>query len=72
MPCGIDDSNLEAIRLVRADGASLYGQGSAVSDSDKDHETARAAKRVDCGGEVSGEDKDEVFSDGDFPVNTET
>ena len=43
MPCGIDDSNLEALR---ADDAGFYGQDSAVSDTDSDHETARAAKRV--------------------------
>ena len=34
--------------------------------------TARAAKRVDRGGKASGEDKDEVFSDGEFPINTGT
>ena len=39
MPCGIDDSDLKALR---ADDASFYGQDSAVSDtdtSDSDHET---------------------------------
>ena len=72
MPCGIDHFDLESLELVRADDASLYGQGSAVSDTDNDHETAGAAKRVDRGGEASGEDKDEVFSDGDFPINTGT
>ena len=65
MPCGIDDSDLEALR---ADDASFYGQDSAVSDTDSDHETARAAKRVDRG----GEDNDVVFSDVDFPINTGT
>ena len=70
MPCGIDDSDLEALR---ADDASFYGQDSAVSDtdsdtSDSDHETARAAKRVDRG----LEENDEVFSDVDFPINTGT
>ena len=68
MPCGIDDSDLEALR---ADDASFYGQDSAVSDtdtSDRDHETARAAKRVDRG----VEENDEVFSDVDFPINTGT
>ena len=68
MPCGIDDSDLEALR---ADDASFYGQDSAVSDtdaSDSDHETARAAKRVDRG----VEENDEVFSDVDFPINTGT
>ena len=53
MPCGIDDSDLEALR---ADDASFYGQDCAVSDTDSDHETARAAKRVDR----SGEDNDEI------------
>ena len=52
-PCGIDDSDLEALR---ADDASFYGQDCAVSDTDSDHETARAAKRVDR----SGEDNDEI------------
>ena len=69
MPCGIDDSDLEALR---ADDASFYGQDSAVSDtdttSDSDHETARAAKRVDRG----VQENDEVFSDVDFPINTWT
>ena len=68
MPCGIDDSDLEALR---ADDASFYGQDSAVSDtdtSDSDHETARAAKRVDR----AVEENDEVFSDVDFPINTGT
>ena len=65
MPCGIDDSDLEALR---ADDASFYGQDSVVSDTDGDHETARAAKCVDRG----GEDNDEVFSDVDFPINTGT
>ena len=59
------DSDLEALR---ADDASFYGQDSAMSDTDSDHETARAAKRVDHG----GEDNDEVFSDVDFPINTGT
>ena len=54
MPCGIDDSDLEALR---ADDASFYGQDCTVSDTDSDHETARAAKRVDR----SGEDNDEIF-----------
>ena len=36
--------------------------------SDSDHETARAAKRVDRG----AEENDEVFSDVDFPINTGT
>ena len=70
MPCGIDDSDLEALR---ADDASIYGQDSAASDtdtssstSDSDHETAWAAKRVDRG----VEENDEVFSDVDFPINT--
>ena len=61
-PCGIDDSDLKALR---EDDASFYGQDSAVSDtdaSDSDHETARAAKRVDRG----FEENDEVFSDVDF------
>ena len=68
MPCGIDDSDLEALR---ADDASIYGQDSAASDtdtSDSDHETAWAAKRVDRG----VEENDEVFSDVDFPINTGT
>ena len=68
MPCGIDDSDLKALRT---DDAGFYGQDSAVSDtdtSDSDHETARAAKRVDRG---IGEN-DEVFSDVDFPINTGT
>ena len=68
MPCGIDDSDLKALK---ADDASFYGQDSAVSDtdttSDSDHETARAAKRVDRG----VEENDEVFSDVDFPINTQ-
>ena len=49
VPCGIDDSDLE---VLRADDSSFYGQDSAVSDidtSDSDHETARAAQRVDRG-----------------------
>ena len=65
MPCGINDSDLKALR---ADGASFYGQDSAVSDTDtcdSDHDTARAAKRVDRGVEKN----DEVFSDVDFPIN---
>ena len=53
MPCDIDDSDLEALR---ADDASFYGQDSAVSDTDSDHEIAHAAKRVDRG----GEDNDEI------------
>ena len=68
VPCGIDDSDLEALR---ADDASFYGQDSDVSDtdtSDSDHETARAAKRVDRG----VEENDEVFSDVDFPITTGT
>ena len=68
VPCGIDDSGLEALR---ADDASFYGQDSVVSDtdnSDSDHETARTAKRVDRG----VEENDGVFSDVDFPFNTGT
>ena len=68
MPCGIDDSDLKALR---ADDAGFYGQDSAVSDtdtSDSDHETVRAAKRVDR----RVEENDEVFSDVDFPINTGT
>ena len=65
MPCGIDDSDLEALR---ADDTSFYGQYSAVSDTDSHHETAHVAKCVDC----SGEDNGEVFSDVDFPINTGT
>ena len=68
LSCGIDDSDLKALR---ADDASFYGQDSAVSDtdtSDSDHETARAAKRVDRG----VEENDEVFSDIDIPINTGT
>ena len=65
MPCGIADSDLEALR---ADDASFYRQDSAVSDTGSDHETARAAKRVDRG----GADNDEVFSDVDFLLNTGT
>ena len=68
MHCGIDDSNLEALR---ADDAGFYWQDSAVSDtdtSDSNHETVRAAKRVDRG----VEENDEVFSDVDFPINTGT
>ena len=68
MRCGIDDSNLEALR---ADDAGFYWQDSAVSDtgtSDSDHETVSAAKRVDRG----VEENDEVFSDVDFPINTGT
>ena len=65
MPCGIDDSDLEALR---ADDASFYGQDSAASDTDSDQEPARAAKRVDHG----GEDDDEVFSDVDVPINPGT
>ena len=68
MPCGIDDSDLKALR---ADDASFYRQDSAVSDtdtSDSDHETARAAKHVDRG----VEENDEVFSDVDFPINPGT
>ena len=52
VPCGIDDSDLEALR---ADDASFYGQDCAVSDTDSDHETARAAKRVDRSGEGNDE-----------------
>ena len=68
MPCGIDDSDLKALR---ADDASFYRQDSAVPDtdtSDSDHETVRAAKHVDRG----VEENDEVFSDVDFPINTGT
>ena len=68
MPCGIDDSDLKA---PRADDASFYGQDSAVSDldtSDSDHETVRAAKRVDRG----VQENNEVSSDVDFPINTGT
>ena len=65
MPCAIDDSGLEALR---SDNASFYGQDSAVQDTDSGQETARAAKRVDRG----GEDNDEVFSNVDFPINTGT
>ena len=64
MPCGIDDSDPEALR---ARDASIYGQHSAVSDTDSDHETSPAAKLVDRG----GEDND-VSSDVDFPINTGT
>ena len=68
MPCGIDDSGLEALR---ADDASFYGRDRVVSDpdtSDSDHEPARTAKRVDRG--VEGNDGG--FSDVDFPFNTGT
>ena len=56
MPCGIDDSDPEALG---AHDASFNRQFSAVSDTDSDHETSRAAKRVDRGGD-------------DFPTNTGT
>ena len=65
MRCGIDDSDLEALR---ADEASFYGQDSAVSDtdtSDSDLERASAAKRVDRG----VEENHEIV---DFPINTGT
>ena len=68
MPCGIDDTGLEALR---ADDASFYGQDSVVSDTDtgdSDHEPARTAKRVDH----VAEENDEVFTDVDFPFNTGT
>ena len=68
MPCGIDGSDLKALR---ADDASFFRQDSAVSDtdtSDSDHETVRAAKRVDHG----VEENDEVFSYVEFPINTGT
>ena len=58
MPCGIDDTGLEALR---ADDASFYGQDSVVSDtdtSDSDHEPARTTKRVDH----VVEENDEVFT----------
>ena len=42
MPCGIDDSDLEALR---ADDASFYGQDCAVSDTDSDHETRCQTRR---------------------------
>ena len=64
-PCGIDDSDPEALR---AHDAIFYRQDSAVSDTDSDDETLRAGKRADRG----CEDNDEVFSDVDFPTNTGT
>ena len=65
MPCGIDDSDAEALR---ARDASIYGQDSAVSDTDSGHKTSRAYKHVDrC-----AKDNNEAFSDVDFPINTGT
>ena len=65
VPCGIDDSDPEALR---AHDASFYGQDGAVSDTDSDDGTSPAGKRADSG----CEDNDEVFSDIDSPTNTGT